>query len=247
MEEYYLLTYDEQGELASFTPLKRNGELLIGNSIESIKSDKRIIDATLEGLKAIVSATNDSEERIKLVCMGSGGLYKINSEPWPKNIKTPTILEKDNERYCNTDCYHLSLGIVYKEKNLELTKVKYGAVEEKYLDPRKSITTFVNGDMDEEELAHIVQKIDKVRYRKYRLEGEDLEFIPTNRESIYCAFCSDDWYIAILQDGTIDYNYLTDDSRALKEIKVIVDVIKQYQNNKVDVRKLALSYTSKKG
>ncbi len=240
-----LVTYDENGELASFTPLKRNGELLIGNSIEDIKRDNRIVDATLEGLKAIVDATKDSEERLKLVCMGSGGYYRINSEPWPKSIKTPTILEKDNERYCNTDCYHLMLEIVYKEKDLDLNKVKYGPVNVRYSDPRKPIVTFVNGEADDEELAHIVQKIDKVRYRKYRESIDSSEFVLTNRESIAYVFCSDDWYIAILHDGTFDYNYLSDDSRTLKEMKAVVDVIKQYQKSTDDIRKLALQYREK--
>lgn len=163
MEEYYLLI-----KIASFSPLKRNGELLIANSIEAI--------------------------------------------------------EKAN-----------------------LREMKYGAVEQKYLDPRKEIlaTTY---DSDNVLLQRkILRIIDSVRYTKWLDEGKDKESFEKTRLGYYNAiFCGEDWYVIYSYYG-LQYECLDDDPRAKKEMEATISVINEHIRNKNDIRKLVLAYNNKKG
>lgn len=248
-----LLTYKPDGMIASFSPLKRNGELLIANSIEAIEKDNEAIVPMVEafemGIKEICRVTKETEEKgyIKVATIGTSSFRKPEGEHWPLDIPTPTIYEKNDEIYKDTDCYHKSLHIFYKDEKANLRGMKYGAVEQKYLDPRKEIlaTTY---DSDNVLLQRkTLRIIDSVRYTKWLDEGKDKESFEKTRLGYYNAiFCGEDWYVIYSYYG-LQYECLDDDSRAKKEMEATISVINEYIQNKNDIRKLVLAYNNKKG
>ena len=247
-----LLTYKPDGTIASFSPLKRNGELLIANSIEAIEKDSGAIAPMVEafetGMKEICRVTKATEEKgyIKVATIGTASSRKPEGEHWPLGIPTPTIYEKDDEVYKDTDCYHKSLHIFYKDEKANLRGMRYGEVEQKYLDPRKEIlaTTY-----DRENVLlqrKILKIIDSVRYTKWLDEGKSRESFEKTRLGYYNAiFCGEDWYVIFSYYG-LQYECLDDDPRARKEMEATIAVINEYTRNKEDIRKLVLAYNSKK-
>ena len=107
-----LLTYKPDGSIASFSPLKRNGEVLIANSIEAVdKSESSIspmVDAFEAGMKEIQRVTKETEEHgyLKVLTIGCDSIRKPVGERWPVTVPTPTIYEKNDPIYGGTDCYH---------------------------------------------------------------------------------------------------------------------------------------------
>ncbi len=221
-----LLIYDENNEIVSFSPLKRNGEVLIANSIESIKYDSKILDATTEGLKEIAIATEDSGEIIKVVCMGKSGYHLPRMKEWPSNVDIPTILEKKHPVYGETDCYHRNVGIIWELKGTKLNELKYGSVDKKYYDPREKIC-FYDKRMDSEDLNNAIKAINKIKYRKYRENNFCGDYYPVDAKNIFYAFYNEDWFIYMGIDGNYYYDYLNTDSRALREMQVVNQVIKE--------------------
>ncbi len=174
-----LLVYKPNGDIASFSPLKRNGEVLIANSIEAVEKEysftQRIVDTFKAGMIAICKESKKNEEKgINVATIGSGSSRKPECEDWPYYIKTPTILEKDDSVYANTDQYHHSQKIVYRTtKNLE--GLKYGEVEERYYDPRKEIRGMVHhygyNDRGVLEERRFLKSIESVHCMKCQDEG----------------------------------------------------------------------------
>ena len=231
-----LIIYDNNNEIAGFVPLKRNGEVLIANSIEcthKVKNENAIA-AFSEAVKDIVnvSQNNKDENRpINLVCIGTAAYAKPSGTPFPFNIKTPTIYEKNDSTYENTDQYHKTLTIIYKNSTLDLNNIKYGNPKCSYQDPRPLISScdFMNSSNEEKEKA--LKIINAIRYSNSELEQLE-NFNLCNRYEIKNCIYNDDWYIVETYDGNIYGDYLKYDERAIKEYNVALDEIKKQFDNK---------------
>ncbi len=247
-----LLTYKPDGSIASFSPLKRNGELLIANSIEAIDKEDSSIKAMTEtfkvGMEEICRVTKATEEKgyLKVATIGNASQRKPDGEHWPINIPTPTILEKDDPVYGNTDQYHRTLHVFYKEKNVDLSRLKYGKVEQKYLDPRKPIMACTYERENVLLQSKVQRMIDSVRYTKHLDEGKSRNSYQNTMLGYYKAiFCNEDWYVIVDFRG-IHYECLDDDPRARKEMESTIEVINSYGRNMEQVRRLAFTYSEKK-
>lgn len=248
-----LLTYKPDGTIASFSPLKRNGEVLIANSIEAIDKDSSSIQPMVEafdaGMKDICRVSKETEDKgyIKVATIGNNSQRKPEGEHWPLGVPTPTILEKDDPVYGETDCYHRTLHIFYKDEKANLHGLKCGEeVKQKYLDPRKNIMA-CSYDRDNILLQiKILRIIDSVRYTKWLDEGKSKEiFEKTKLGYFYAIFCNDDWYVVVDYYG-VHYECIDDDPRARKEMEATLAVIDEYSKNKDDIKKLVLEYNEKK-
>ena len=243
-----LLTFKPDGTIASFSPLKRNGEVLIANSIETIEKDNNwssnIVEAFECGMKEIQRVSKESEEKncIKVLTIGTSSLIKPNGESWPYNLPKPTILEKDDLVYADTDIYHKNLLVFYKDEKTNLSGLRYGKVKKKYLDPRKEIIFCVN-DKNNLSLKMKAQKIiDSIRYTIWIDNGNNKEdFEKTNLKYFDLIVCNDDWYVFVDYYG-LHYECLKDDFRAKNEMEAVIEVIQSYKNNKQDIKKLILDY-----
>ena len=222
-----LLIYDKFHELAGFVPLKRNGEVLIANSIECLhkKKNEKAIEAFSEAIKDIVLTSQSNPDEIppiNLVCIGTEAYARPNGAPFPKDIQMPTIYEKNDPTYRNTDVYHRDLTIIYKNPKLDLHSIKYGNPKCSYQDPRNSILScdFHNSSEPEKEAA--LKIINAVRYANSDLE--DLEnFRLCRRYGLNQCIYNDDWYILTTYDGNIYGEYLKYDERAEKEYNIALN------------------------
>ena len=247
-----LLIYKPDGSIAAFSPLKRNGELIIANSIEAIAKDNQsssqMIDAFEMGMKEICRVSKETEEKgyLKVATIGNDSMRKPAGEHWPTNIPTPTIYEKNDPVYGSTDCYHSTLHVFYMDEKTKLRDLKYGKVEQKYLDPRKQILACT---YDRENLllqSKIQKMINSVKYTKWLDEGNSKNSFKKTSLGYYDAiFCNEDWYVIVSYYG-LQYECLDDDPRARKEMEATIEVINQYSNNRGAIRKLALEYSEKK-
>lgn len=230
-----LIIYDNNNEIAGFVPLKRNGEVLIANSIEcahKIKNEKAIL-AFSEAVKDIVNVSQNNKNEntpINLVCIGTAAYAKPNGTPFPANIKTPTIYEKNDATYENTDQYHRTLTIIYKNPTLELTNIKYGNPKCSYQDPRPLISScnFMNSSNEEQEKA--LKVVNAVRYANSDLEQLENFRLCRKYGMTYCVY-NDDWYIVGTYDGNIYGDYLKYDERAINEYNVALEEFKKQFNN----------------
>lgn len=225
-----LLIYDEFHKIAGFVPLKRNGEVLIANSIECLhkQRNEKTIEAFSDAIKKIVSTSQSNLEDkvpINLVCIGTEAYARPDGTPFPNDIETPTIFEKDDSIYGHTDNYHRKLTIVYKKPKLDLHNLKYGDPDVSYQEPRPSISSCDFYNSSDSEKARALKVINAIRYTNSELE--ELEnFRLCNERGIEQCIFNDDWYI-LTSYGNIYGDYLSNDPRAEKEYNIALAEFKE--------------------
>lgn len=243
-----LIIYDSDNKPAAFSPLKRNGELLIANSIELIARDniEDIQNTFMEGIMAIVNRSKAEEEKewIKVAAIGRNSSYKPESTQWPSSIPTPTILEKKDSLYRETDEYHRQLNILYQEPKQNLSSLVYGKSKIHYQDPRANIQSC---DLKKEEdyLNHqrALNVINGIHYELFD-EEERKDFKKIQLHGVECVFFSEDWYVIVTTQHEIDSKCLSYDDRAEKEMKATISLVKEAIATK-GVKQLVLSMQKK--
>lgn len=240
-----LLIYNENHDLAAFSPLKRNGEVLIANSIECLHKKKNVqaIGAFQDAIKDIVVTSQSNKDEIhpiNLVCIGTEAYARPNGTSFPSKIETPTIYEKDDSVYMHTDSYHKKLTIIYKKPKLDLNNIKYGNPKCSYQDPRNKILYCDFHNSTDLEKSDVLKVINAVRYSNLDLEGLE-NFKLSNGYGINQCIYNTDWYIIITYDGQIYGEYLKYDERTLKEYNITLSEVKKQEEQK----KLIKQYTKK--
>lgn len=227
-----LIIYDKLGDVAAFSPLKRNGNVLIANSIECVNKAEgintySISNAFKEGTKKIVEVTKQSRESINLVCVGSESSLKPDTTPFPNEYPTPTIFEKDDEAYRNTDVYHKTLDVVYKDSDFDFKNIKSKNPDVSYMDPRDEIK-FV--DFLESRYNNNSEKVlDVINSINYSVDPSN--YIPMNKYFIRRVYYSKDWYIAETREGIIG-NCLENDFRAREEFNSYMELLNKGEQPK---------------
>ncbi len=146
-------------------------------------------------------------------------------------IKTPTIYEKNNTTYENTDQYHKTLTIIYKNPILNLTNIKYGNPKCSYQDPRPIISScdFIKSSNKEQEKA--LKVINAIRYANSDLEQKENFRLCRKYGMTHCVY-NDDWYIVSTSDGNIYGDYLKYDERAINEYNIALEEFKKQFSNR---------------
>lgn len=234
-----LLIYNEAKEIAGFVPLKRNGEVLIANSIECAHKiiDEKAIAALEDAVKEIVNVSQKNVEEqhpINLVCIGTEAYARPKGIPFPNNIATPTIYEKNEETYKDTDCYHTFLTIIYQSPTLDLNNIIYENPRCSYKDPRTKISScdFNKSTSTEQEKA--LKIINAVRYASCKESdnfGDLEEFTLLLKYGNACCVYNDDWYIIGTNEGNIYSDYLKNDERAIAEYNTALEEFKKHFSN----------------
>ena len=207
-----LVIYDRLGDIAAFSPLKRNGNVLIANSIECVSDKYQDISSCFqEAIEDIIYITRNSEEPLDLALIGSASTCKPPTIPFPDNYPIPTIYEKEDEIYAHTDIYHKKVDIIYKHSGFSYEDITSYNPTSTYLDPRpepKYIQVSFNTRDESEEALNIINSIN------YSKNKDDYHEI--SKYSIREVYYSKDWYIALTYQGIIG-EYLSNDYRALEE------------------------------
>ena len=224
-----LLLYDKLGDLIAFCPLKRNGNVLIINSVETIdKNISKYNDIKIclkEAIENIVSITNNEKEPIDLVCIGRESYIKPDYVPFPNDYLTPTIYEKHIDVYKDTDRYHKKLDIIYKRDNFDIKNIKNKDPEVSYMDPREEIKYVDFTDYKDHD--DILDLINSINYTLYQDSS-----IRIYRFSIKKVYYNKDWYIIEKHDGTIYGEYLENDYRGKEEYESTLNKLIK-QDNKI--------------
>ena len=226
-----LFIYNEEGSLAAFSPLKRNGNVLIANSIECIdKSSEnrdRIAEAFREGMNEIVRITKESKEPIHLVGIGEEAYLKPKTIPFPNEFQTPTIFEKQDEIYKDTDKYHKKLEIVYMDNNFNLKDIKSKDPDTSYIDPREEVQ-YIDFSLNQENQdgTNAINRINAINY------ATSEEYVPMDRYMLKEAYYTKDWYIATTQEGIMGA-YLEQDERAKEEYENYMNQINKKEPRKI--------------
>lgn len=226
-----LFIYNEEGSLAAFSPLKRNGNVLIANSIECIdKSSEnrdRIAEAFREGMNEIVRITKESKEPIHLVGIGEEAYLKPKTIPFPNEFQTPTIFEKQDEIYKDTDKYHKKLEIVYMDNNFDLKDIESKDPETSYMDPREEVQ-YIDFSINQEtqDKTNAINRINAINY------ATSEEYVPMDRYMLKEAYYTKDWYIATTQEGIMGA-YLEQDERAKEEYENYMNQINKKEPRKI--------------
>lgn len=228
-----LIIYDKLGDIAAFCPLKRNGNVLITNSIECV--DKKIeinghfiTDAFKEAIEKIVKETKQSNEPINLVCIGEESYLKPNTVPYPNGYPIPTIFEKNDELYKDTDNYHKKLEIVYKDNNFNFKNIKSKNPDVSYMDPRDEVKyiDFYNL-MDRENREMVIKLINSINYTLNKTN-----YVPIDCYDIKDVYFSKDWYISNTIKGIFG-EYLENDYRAKEEFEYYMNKLNKENYQKV--------------
>lgn len=217
-----LLIFDKHHQLAGFVPLKRNGELLIANSIEclhKVRNESAIL-AFKEAVSDIVETSqNNEKDSIKLVCIGREAYAKPIGTPFPNDIPTPTIFEKNDPTYAHTDQYHRTLDIIYEKPALNISTIKYGNPTCSYTDPRPQISSCDFRSGNNEAIEQALKIINAVRYENADIE--ELEnFTLCRRYGLDKCIYNEDWYIVTTYDGKIYGDFLKFNPKAETEYKI---------------------------
>lgn len=227
-----LIIYDKLGDVAAFCPLKRNGNVIIANSIECVDKNTKInghfiSDAFKEAIQKIVEVSKQSNEPINLACMGTASYLKPSVVPFPSEYQTPTIYEKQDDIYKNTDGYHKTLDIVYKDSNFSFENIKSKNPEVSYMDPREEIkyVDFIENRYDNNENA-----INIINAINYTINPET--YIPANKYLLRRVYYTKDWYIAETYQGLIG-ECLENDYRAKEEFDSYMNELSKEDSLKV--------------
>jgi len=216
-----LLIFDKLHQLAGFVPLKRNGEVLIANSIECLHKirNESAIFAFEAAVKDIVETSkNNEKDPINLVCIGNEAYAKPKGDSFPNDIKTPTIYEKKDFLYGTTDQYHRKLDIIYKNPSLNLSNIKYGNPQCSYVDPRPKVNSCDFRIRNKKSIEQALKIINAVRYENAEIEELENFDLCTGYGLDKCIY-SEDWYIVTTYDGNIYGDYLNFNPKAEIEYK----------------------------
>lgn len=225
-----LIIYDKLGDVSAFSPLKRNGNVLIANSIECVDKDLNakshsIANAFKEGIEKIVEITKRSNEPINLVCIGNESHLKPKTTYFPKKYPTPTIFEKNDKIYGGTDNYHKTLNIVYKDENFDLENIESKNPNISYMDPRDEIK-IVDFSTRRYENKNIINIINSINY-----SINPTNYIPISIYSIKKVYYSKDWYIAETFQG-LKGECLENDYRAKEEFNDYMKMLNKDEQQK---------------
>jgi len=217
-----LLITDNNGNLAAFSPLKRNGNVLIANSIECIdkkaKHQHLIAEAFKTGIIDIVNTSLDSQEPLDLAVIGQASYLKPMVTPFPSEYPIPTIYEKHDEVYQHTDEYHLKLDIIYQTSKFKLDNIIVKDPNVSYMDPREEIK-FIDLSTD---VSHLEEVINIINAINYSLNKENYQQI--NKYLLKSVYYTKDWYIADTYQGFIG-TYQETDYRAKEEFDYYMNII----------------------
>lgn len=197
---------NEANEICSMIPIIRNGNVIVGNSVEqNLKADS---SKTYEALKSafddILRISNQYEEKPVIACCATN-LHENVSQFSNKPINGNIFPISNNSFYTN---YKSPTYIISSLENKTQNDFELYVPNAIYFDERPNILVYHWGMKDIETKNEVEKRVKSILYQ-----------LNISEEHIYFAnyiVCSEDWYLKVSYDGIEGY-CLQKDIRALEE------------------------------
>ena len=215
-----IVVKNETGEVCSMIPIIRNGNVIVGNSIETnSKGDSEKVYNTLKkAYDEILKVSNKYEEKPIIACLVSN----LHSNCYSKKSVSQKIFPIRNDRFYTN--YDSETYIVSIQKNKEEKDFELYVPDAIYFDERPEIFVYHRGMNNITEKTEVEKRIKSIQYRLNQ----------SNEEYIFFAsyiICSEDWFLKVDYDG-ISGQYIEKDPRAIEEFNAIKNYLEQKFINK---------------
>lgn len=206
-----ILIRNKKDEICSMIPIIRNGNVIIGNSIESnSKGEKHNVYHTLEdAFQEIINVSTAFEENPVIACCVSNLHSNVYSNRFiDKNIYPIS----DNKFYTN---YDTRIYMVSSIDGVTKNDFRLYTPEAIYFDERPEVLIYHKHMEDADSKGEI---IDRIRSILYQLDMSN-QFDSILYFSSY-IICSEDWFLKVSYDG-ISGECLMKDPRAIEEYNTV--------------------------
>lgn len=222
---------DRLGRIVAMSPIVRNGNLILCNSVESknytynefIKKMFFIVEEISNKIIDISKKNEDENDRIKIVLMGG---YKNKIVPGYERlkygiIKDDCVVPLEKNIYHNLSGYDFPYYIMAKDINLDYNSLNSFDPSIRYEDPRSEVF-----ELEKEFLTDKIKKHIMSIY--YESTTNIIDF-----DNIEKVVFGEDWLIIIDNKNNI-YSFInSNDKRAKDEYVEYLELIKEFYNNYV--------------
>ena len=220
---------DKLGHIVASSPIVRNGNLILCNSVESkfythssfVKKMFSIVEEASNKIMGISNENESEEERIKIVLMGG---YKNKNILGYGRLKYGTIRSEccvplDNSIYHNLSGYDYPYYIISKDNDLNYNELNSFNPPVKYDDPRNEVI-----ELEKEFITDDLKN--KINSIYYECTNNIIDF-----DNIDKVVLGEDWIITIDNKNNIESFIKSNDKRAKEEYIEYLDLIKEFCNN----------------
>lgn len=213
---------NENNELCAMIPIIRNGNTVVGNSIEHNKlhDEKKTYQAAKCAFDNIIE-TSAKYESNPIIAGCITNLHN-NVEPYSKTrLKDQIYPIRNTSFYTN---YDKDLYLVSIQEGKTKNDFQQYIPNDIYMDERPPILTYCRTDYkDKEKKQEVISRINSINYQKNAKEYNDIDFSPL-------IICNEDWYLSVDYPKDITGTYLPKDPRAKQEF----DLAKAYLESKLE-------------
>ena len=214
---------NENNEIEGMIPILRNGNIIICNSVESLKvknmKEMKELFEVLEHIGSefikISKKYENDEERIKALVVGNykNKIHKFNKyEKVDNNISLRLIPIHDEGETIYNNLGENALGIYIIKKELSLSKIDFDNLFKPshiYYDPREEVYEVELDMLNDYEIESIQKIIDSINY--------ELSLPNIDVKSLIRIEFNKDWYIGITNDYKLYNGISSKDKRAYVE------------------------------
>lgn len=213
---------NEAGEICSMIPIIRNGNVIVGNSIETnSKGDNRKVYHALErAYDDILKISSDYEEQPVIACLVSNLHSNCHSN---RAVNQKIYPIREHSFYTNYDSQTFIVSIQENKSERDFELYTPDAI---YFDERPEILVYHRGMNNVTEKADVEKRIKSIQYRLHQSDNEYIYFLGTRY-----IVCSEDWFLTVGYDG-INGEYIDKDPRTLAEFNAAKKYLEEKFANK---------------
>lgn len=203
------------GEICSMIPIIRNGNVVVGNSIETNTKGfgRKVYNALKSAYNDILKVSSIYEEQPIIACLVSNLHLNCYST---KAVEQQIFPIRNKRFYTNYDC---NTYIVSTQENKEEKDFELYTPNAIYFDERPEILVYNWRMNNTTEKAEVEKRMKSIQYKINQSNVDHLYYAK-------CIICSEDWFLKVDYDGIFG-EYLEKDSRAIEEFNTVKSYLEQ--------------------
>ena len=215
-----IIIKNELGEICSMIPIIRNGNVIVGNSIESNNKkglDQKIYFALKEAYNNIIKVSSEYEKNPIIACLVTNLHDNCYST---RQVKMKIYPIRRDTFYTN---FGHKTYIVSIKDNKNEDDFRFYTPDTIYFDERPKILVY-HYSTDTNEKLEVEKRVKSILYRLNKRSDEYMKWS-------HYIICSEDWVIKVDYDG-ISGEYIDKDPRAKEEFNAVKNYLEQKLVNK---------------